>query len=72
VPARLGDVLEVAARVSATRGARIVFGHEIVRQAPDERAGDLICRGVAEVACIDIEQGRPRRLPPTLLSEMSQ
>lgn len=70
-PARLGDLLEVAARVSETRGARIVFGHEI-RQGPGECAGELICRGVAEVACIDIEQGRPRRLPPALLSEMSQ
>jgi acyl-CoA thioester hydrolase len=70
-PARLGDLLEVAARVRETRGSRIVFGHEI-RQGPGEYAGVLVCRGVAEVACVDIDQGKPRRLPPTLVSEMSQ
>lgn len=72
-PARLSDVLEVEARIVEARGARVVFGHEI-RRAPKEGAAEteLICRGTAEVACVDAELGRPRRLPPTLLSGMSR
>jgi acyl-CoA thioester hydrolase len=112
VPARLSDVLEVEARIVESRGARVVFGHEI-RRAPQEGAAEressrasqegaaeressrasqesaaagessrapqegaaaeeLICRGTAEVACVDAELGRPRRLPATLLSGMSR
>jgi acyl-CoA thioester hydrolase len=93
-PARLGDLLEVAARVDEARGARIVFRHEIrqgprggtafgsigesarkstgevARKSTGESAGNLICRGLAEVACVDITQGRPRRLPSALLADL--
>ena len=65
-PARLGDLLHVAARVSMLRGARIVFAHEIRRNAEN---GELVCRATAEVACMDAERGGPRRLPAELLRE---
>jgi tol-pal system-associated acyl-CoA thioesterase len=68
-PARLGDVLQVVARVSRLRGARIVFTHEIRRNAED---GELVCRATAEVACMDAERGGPRRLPAELLREWEQ
>lgn len=65
-PARLGDMLHVVARVSMLRGARIVFAHEIRRNAED---GEWVCRATAEVACMDAERGGPRRLPAELLRE---
>ncbi|HEU4616753.1 MAG TPA: YbgC/FadM family acyl-CoA thioesterase, partial [Gammaproteobacteria bacterium] len=69
-PARLSDLLDVIARVDEARGARVVFGHEIRRARAGTQDGELICRGVAEVACVDVEQGRPRRLPAALLNGM--
>ena len=66
VPARLGDMLHIGARVSMLRGARIVFMHEVRRGAGE---GELVCRATAEVACMDAARGGPRRLPAELLSE---
>lgn len=65
-PARLGDMLHVGAKVSMLRGARVVFAHEVRRNAGD---GELVCRATAEVACMDADRGGPRRLPAELLSE---
>jgi tol-pal system-associated acyl-CoA thioesterase len=67
VPARLSDMLYVTAEVKDAHGARMRFAQAIRRGAPD---GDLICDGVAEVACMDATAGRPRRLPPLLLSRL--
>jgi tol-pal system-associated acyl-CoA thioesterase len=66
-PARLSDLLYVEAVVSSVRGARVVF-EQIVRRAAAD--GEVLCRGLAEVASMDISLGRPKRLPPELLSEL--
>jgi tol-pal system-associated acyl-CoA thioesterase len=64
-PARLSDILHVTAAVVAARGARIKFAQH-VRRVSD---GELVCEGVAEVACMDATAGRPRRFPAALISE---
>jgi tol-pal system-associated acyl-CoA thioesterase len=64
-PARLSDMLYVTADVQEARGARMRFVQSIRRAAPD---GDLLCDGVAEVACMDAAAGRPRRFPAALLN----
>jgi tol-pal system-associated acyl-CoA thioesterase len=64
-PARLSDMLYVTAQVLETRGARMRFAQSIRRGAPD---GELICDGLAEVACMDAAAGRPRRFPAALSS----
>ena len=69
VPARLSDMLYVSADVADVRGARVRFAQSVRREAPD---GELLCEGIAEVACMDAREGRPRRLPPTLVSELQQ
>jgi len=69
VPARLSDMLYVSADVAHVRGARVRFAQSVRREAPD---GELLCEGIAEVACMDAREGRPRRLPPTLVSELQQ
>jgi tol-pal system-associated acyl-CoA thioesterase len=63
-PARLSDVLYVSAAVSDTRGTRVVFEQSVRRADPD---GELLCDGTAEVACVDAELGKPRRLPAALI-----
>ncbi|HEX5418922.1 MAG TPA: YbgC/FadM family acyl-CoA thioesterase [Gammaproteobacteria bacterium] len=71
-PGRLSDLLQVEAAVLRAGGARIVFAHEILREGPGELTAELVCRGIAEVGCIDAEQGRPRRLPAILLTAIQE
>jgi tol-pal system-associated acyl-CoA thioesterase len=67
-PARLSDMLYVSADVADARGARMRFTQNVRRNDP---AGALVCEGSAEVACMDA-RGRPRRIPKTLMSELTQ
>jgi tol-pal system-associated acyl-CoA thioesterase len=66
-PARLSDMLYVSAAVAEARGARLRFTQDVRRTEPK---GELVCEGTAEVACMDAREGRPRRFPPTLMSEL--
>jgi acyl-CoA thioester hydrolase len=66
-PARLNDMLYVYAGVTELRGARVVFEQSVRRSRPD---GALLCRGIAEVACMDAAGGRPKRLPAAIISEL--
>ncbi len=68
-PARLDDMLYVTAELSELKGARFIFEQNIHRKSPD---GELLCRGVAEVACMDAEQRKPRRVPAALLNELTE
>jgi len=67
-PASLDDQLFVTAALANVTGARFVFEQEIRRNAPD---GALLCDGIAEVACMDAVQRKPRRVPAALLNELS-
>ncbi len=68
-PARLDDMLYVTAELSELKGARFIFAQGIHRESPD---GELLCRGIAEFACMDAEQRKPRRVPAGLLSELTE
>ena len=67
-PARLDDQLYVSAGLTRVTGARFVFEQEVRRDAPD---GELLCDGVAEVACMDAAERRPRRVPASLMKELN-
>jgi len=67
-PASLDDQLFVLAALAEVSGARFVFRQEIRRDGP---GGPLLCDGVAEVACMDAVERRPRRVPKALLSELN-
>jgi acyl-CoA thioester hydrolase len=67
-PASLDDQLFVLAALAEVSGARFVFRQEIRRDAP---SGPLLCDGIAEVACMDAIERRPRRVPKALLNELS-
>jgi tol-pal system-associated acyl-CoA thioesterase len=68
-PARLSDMLYVSADVSEVRGARVIFEQKVRRAEP---GGDVICSGIAEVACMDAAGGGPKRLPRALVSELKE
>jgi acyl-CoA thioester hydrolase len=68
-PARLSDMLYVSAKVASARGARMRFAQSVRRTGPN---GELVCEGSAEVACMDVRGGKPRRLPATLMGELEQ
>ena len=68
-PARLDDMLYVTAQLSKLKGARVILDQSVHRESPD---GELVCRGVAEVACLDPEQLRPRRVPAILVNALRQ
>ena len=67
-PAALDDELFVRARLSSVTGARFVFEQDIRRGVPE---GALVCDGTAEVACMDVSERKPRRVPAALLNELS-
>jgi acyl-CoA thioesterase FadM len=62
-------MLYVSAYVAEARGARMRFTQDVRR---NDEAGDVVCEGSAEVACMDVRGGKPRRLPEALLSELTQ
>ena len=67
-PARLDDMVYVSAELSDLKGARFFFDQSICRESPD---GEVLCVGKAEVACMDFEQRKPRRVPEELMSELT-
>ena len=67
-PARLSDMLYVAADLAEAHGARMRFTQNVRRNDPE---GDLLCEGVAEVACL-VASGKPRRIPEGLLRYFTQ
>ena len=68
-PAKLDDMLYITAELSELKGARFLFDQSVRRESPD---GEILCRGVAEVACMDVEQRKPRRVPASLLGELTE
>ncbi|MFL2546778.1 MAG: YbgC/FadM family acyl-CoA thioesterase [Candidatus Rariloculaceae bacterium] len=68
-PARLDDMLYVSVELSELKGARFYFTHTIRRGAAD---GEVLCNGVAEVACMDVDGNKPRRIPAELRRELTE
>ena len=68
-PARLDDMLFITANLVELKGARFVFDQSVHRESAD---GELLCEGVAVVACMDAERRKPRRISAKLLSELTE
>ncbi|MEZ5446810.1 MAG: tol-pal system-associated acyl-CoA thioesterase [Gammaproteobacteria bacterium] len=66
-PARFNDELNVRSRVGKLGSASIEFEQDIVRAD-----GDLLCRGVVVVACIDADAFRPRAIPDPIHDAMKR
>ena len=64
-PARIDDALTIETRFLAAKGARLVIRQRVMC------AGEVLVTADVEAACIDLE-GRPRRLPKTLLDQVQR
>lgn len=64
-PARIDDALTIETRFLAAKGARLVIAQRVVC------AAEVLVTADVEAACIDLE-GRPRRLPKTLLDRVQR
>lgn len=64
-PARIDDALTIETRFIAAKGARLVISQRVMA------AGEVLVTADVEAACIDLE-GRPRRLPKTLLDQVQR
>lgn len=64
-PARIDDALTIETRFSAAKGARLVIRQRVIC------AAEVLVTADVEAACIDLE-GRPRRLPKTLLERVQR
>jgi acyl-CoA thioester hydrolase len=62
-PARIDDALTIETRFAAAKGARLVIVQRVMC------AGEVLVTADVEAACIDLE-GRPRRLPKSLLEQV--
>jgi len=62
-PALFDDELVVQTTVTSISGARVGFKQDIYRGSV---AGELICAGECEAACLDVNTLRPRRMPADL------
>lgn len=66
-PAKLDDVVTVSCEVTATRGASFTVEQLVRNQA----TGATHCSAVACVVCIRLSDQKPRRLPNSLLTYVS-
>jgi acyl-CoA thioester hydrolase len=65
-PARFDDLLEVRAALLEAGGASLSFAQS-VRNA----AGETLCEAEIEVACLDADTRKPRRLPEFIRKEFT-
>ncbi|MCB1857579.1 MAG: tol-pal system-associated acyl-CoA thioesterase [Gammaproteobacteria bacterium] len=66
-PARFNDALYVQSYLQRQRRASLLFRQEIVR----EQDGGLLCAATVQVACVDTVKFRPARIPPNLISRLT-
>ncbi len=64
-PARLDDLIDVTARVTATGRASLT----LVQQA--WRGTDLLTEGSIRIGCVDATTFRPRRIPDSILTALT-
>lgn len=74
-PARFNDLLQVGVRLDGRRAAELSFAQPVLRapsagDAPG--AGELLCAGEVQVACVDCRHLRPRRIPAPLIAEIER
>jgi len=67
-PAQLDNLLDVAVDNVQTSGTRFFFEQSICQESG---VGEIVCKGVCEVTCMDVETQRPRRPPKALVEKLT-
>lgn len=68
-PGRFNDLLDVSVQLTGRRAASLTFSQQVLRVVADAE-GEVLCNAEIEVACIDAEGMRPRRIPEFMLTEI--
>ncbi len=63
-PARFNEYLEVSATVTLAKKASLVFEQIITRN------GEVLCKGIIRIGCLDSEKLRPKRIPDFILNKL--
>lgn len=63
--ARLDDVLRVTAQIKSLRPTALMFQQQVYRDQ------ELLCDAHIQIACVDPQAGRARRLPPAIYQALS-
>jgi tol-pal system-associated acyl-CoA thioesterase len=73
-PARLDDELLATARIVEVRAAQLTFDQRIIRadRAAVQEPHELLCGGRVEVACVERQALKPRRIPRALLDALGE
>ena len=66
-PARFNQLLSIESQIVELKGASMVF-----RQKIKNESGDLLVAADVQVACVDQVKMRPRKIPRTLLGDLSR
>lgn len=64
-PAKMDELLRVNARIKEMGGARLVFHQAVMNQN-----SNLICDAEVNIACLDANTLKPRRLPESIQKEL--
>ncbi|MBL4261412.1 tol-pal system-associated acyl-CoA thioesterase [Vibrio fluvialis] len=64
--ARLDDQLTVVTSIAELKKASLTFCQELVN--PD---GQLLCKAIVKVACIDNEKMKPKAMPQSIILELT-
>ena len=62
-PARLSDNLDVSVALGRMRKVSVELEQAVVR------AGDVLCTGQVQLACVDVDTLKPKAMPKTLVGE---
>lgn len=63
--ARLDDELQVTAEIISLRPVALIFKQCVYRGA------QLLCEADVEIACVDADSGRPKRLPAVVREQLA-
>jgi acyl-CoA thioester hydrolase len=65
-PARFNELLLASAKIIETKKASLVFEQEITR------GGDILCKGIIRIACLDAKTMTPKVIPQHLFKTIEE
>jgi acyl-CoA thioester hydrolase len=65
-PARFNELLLASAKIIETKKASLVFEQEITR------GGDVLCKGIIRIACLDAKAMTPKAIPQHLFKTIEE
>lgn len=64
--AKLEDILEISTELTELKRVSAVFKQTVMRN------GEVLCKGVTKVGCVNTETFRPSVIPPAVYAQLNQ